>query len=272
LVVPLEGRQNCTGSWVVRHKGFEPRRPVLVVGLPGIGFVSKLAVDHLVKSLKAEKVATLYSPYFPNQVLALKNGRIRLFSLRFYRKALKGRDIILLKGDIQPLTVEGQYEVCGKVLDYFESAGGAEVVSMAGFAVNGQVEKPSVYCTSTSKGMYETFRKEYGAKQLKRIVPIVGMAGLLPALSRMRGMNGACVLVETPGTFIDPKGAATLVSVLSKIFGQKLDTEHLDRRAKKAEEMLAKLGEQVARAEGQGAGELSPEEMLKRNESLSYIR
>src|SRR3989338_3780202 len=88
------------------------KAPILVVGLPGIGLVSKLAADNMVKSLKAKRFATLYSPHFPNQVLALKNGRLRLFSMKFFAAKVGKRDVVILKGDLQPLTVEGQYQVC----------------------------------------------------------------------------------------------------------------------------------------------------------------
>ena len=33
--------------------------PILIEGLPGIGFVGKLAAEHLVSELKAKKIATI---------------------------------------------------------------------------------------------------------------------------------------------------------------------------------------------------------------------
>lgn len=262
-------------SWIVRHANAKPKNPILVVGLPGIGFVSKLAVDHLVKSLKAEKIATLYSPHFPNQVIALKSGRLRLFSMRFFFKRLKGRDVIFLKGDIQPLTVEGQYEVCGKVLEYFSEMGGTQVVSMAGFAVESKSDKPAVYCTSTSRKLLGEYAKKHGVKKVEKVVPIVGMAGMLPALAKSYSIPGACLLVETPGTFIDAKAASTLVGVLSSVCGQKFETGNLEARAKKTEETIKRLGEQAApqkHDEARAVAQMTPDEIIKRNESLSYIR
>jgi len=245
--------------------------PLLVVGLPGIGFVSKLAVDHLVKQVKAKRIATLNSPYFPNQVIALKSGKLRMFSMRFYYKKLKKRDVIFLKGDIQPLTVEGQYEVCSRALEYFGSIGGSQVISMAGFAIAPKPDKaPNIYCTSTSKSFHASFKK-LGAKNVEKAVPIVGMAGLFPGIAKAYGMKGACLLVETPGSVIDSKGATALVKLLGSVAGEKFATADLDVRAKKAEEMIRKLNEQAAPAEPK-AGEMPAEDIIKRNESLSYIR
>ncbi len=246
--------------------------PLLIVGLPGIGFVSKLAVDHLVSQLKAKRVATLYSPYFPNQVVALKSGRLRLFSMRFYVARLKQRDVVFLKGDLQPLTIEGQYEVSAKALSHFASLGGKEVVAMAGFAVNKRAENPRIYCTSTSKREFEKFLK-LGAKKGTQIVPIVGLAGMLPALSPIFGATGVCLLVETPGNVIDAAGAKALVDVLGKMLGEKFDTKHLEEHAKKAEDLLKSMEQQAVQAQSEGvkAGEIAVPELAKR-EALSYIR
>jgi proteasome assembly chaperone (PAC2) family protein len=98
------------------------------------------------------------------------------------------------------------------------------------------------------------------------------MAGLLPGLAKLYDLEGACLLVETPGTFIDAKGAVALVSLLGKIAGEKFDVSHLDVRAKKTEALLKRFGEQAARAE-EGKGIEAPvEDIMKRTESLTYIR
>ncbi len=258
---------------------------VLVIGLPGIGLVSKMAVDHLARATRARRFATLYSPHFPNQVLALKSGKLRAFSMRFYEKKLAGKSkrcAVFLRGDLQPLTVEGQYEVAAKILGFARSLGVTRVVAMAGYAVQksggasgaggaGGAAAPAVYCAATSEAFFNEF-KRFGAKPAAGVVPIVGMAGLVPALARVYGLDGACLLVETPGTTIDPHGAKTLVAFLGKWLGQKFDSRDLEKRAKYAEKMLRKLEEQAQPAAQQAkAGAPAAPEPIKR-EALTYIR
>ena len=249
---------------------------VLVIGLPGIGLVSKMAVDHLTRYTKARRFATLYSPHFPNQVLALKNGRLRAFSMRFYEKKLRKRDVVFLRGDLQPLTVEGQYEVTAKILGFARSLGVTRVVAMAGYAVQKTAANanaaPNVYCAATTKAFNDEFKK-IGAKPTTAVVPIVGMAGLVPALARIYGLAGACLLVETPGTTIDPHGAKTLVDFLGKWLGEKFDSRDLEKRAKYAEKMLRKLEEQSQPSAQQtkAGGAMAMPEPIKR-EALNYIR
>ncbi|MGI0053623.1 MAG: PAC2 family protein, partial [Thermoplasmata archaeon] len=56
----------------------QPKDPVLVEGLPGVGNVGKLAADYLKETLPAVPFATLYSKFFPPQVYVREDGTIRL--------------------------------------------------------------------------------------------------------------------------------------------------------------------------------------------------
>lgn len=255
-----------TESTIRVKREVKPKDPLMIVGLPGIGFVSKLAADHLIKVSKAQHFATLYSPNFPNQVIALKSGNLKLFSMRFFYKRFKGRDVIILKGDVQPLTVEGQYEVSAKILNYFKSMGGSEVVAMAGYAVNKKTEKPAIYATSNSRSHLKYFL-DLGAKQNEAIVPIVGMAGLVPGIARLFDVKGSCLLVETQGQAIDAAGASSLLDMISKMVKEKIDTNELQGKAKKTEEVIRKIEQQAVREE-QGMAGLAD---APKKETLTYI-
>ncbi len=222
--------------------------PILVAGLPGIGLVSKLATDNLVKALGAKPLAKLHSPHFPNQVLALKNGKLRTFSMKFYYAKAGKRDVVVLTGDLQPLTVEGQYEVTARVLNYFKSLGGKTVVSMAGFATNKKTDKPKIFCSTTSKKFLKALLS-MGGSASEQVVPIVGLAGMIPALSKLYGLRGACLLVETPGTIADAGGAAHLTKMLSKLLDCKISTTDLEKQAKKVSKIMEKMEKQAQTAE-----------------------
>ena len=221
------------------------KNPILLAGLPGVGFVSKLAVDHLVHETGAQRIATLYSPHFPNQVLAMKSGRLRLFSIGVYAKKMKSRDFIFVRGDLQPLTVEGQFEVTGKLLDFARQLGCIEVIAMAGYATNSKRDKPKIYCSATNKKFFERMLS-LGAENAQQVVPIIGMAGLIPGLAKLYGLKGCCLLVETSGSNMDSNGAKALLELISKIAGQKFDYKHLEQRVKKAEKMFRKIEKQAA--------------------------
>ena len=65
-------------------------KPLLIEGLPGIGNVGKLAVEHLIDSIKAVKFAEIHSKDFPPQVFINTDGTIKLVNNEFfYWKAKK---------------------------------------------------------------------------------------------------------------------------------------------------------------------------------------
>lgn len=65
-------------------KEIELEKPIFIEALPGIGHVGKLAADHIIHELNAEKFAELYSPSFPPQVLVKKDGTIEMMKNEFY--------------------------------------------------------------------------------------------------------------------------------------------------------------------------------------------
>ena len=216
------------------------KNATLVVGLPGIGLVSKLAVDHVAKSLKSKRVATAYSPHFPNQTLATKKGKLKAFTLKVNHAKIKNNEVLFLRGDLQPLTVEGQYELSFAILAMAEKMGVKRVLSMAGYAGEKPKKSPLVYCAASDPKTYRDFEKA-GAKHCPaQYIPIVGMAGLLPALAPAEGLTGACLLVQTTGEQLDAKGAKRLIEFMGKYFGSKLDEKGLEARVKAIQKNIAR--------------------------------
>ena len=138
------------------------KNPILIEGLPGIGLVGKLAAEHMIKELKAEKIAELYSPHFPHQVLMLKKGIVRMLKNKFYlwrNPDPKGSDIVILIGDVQAITSEAQFEVCGAMIEYFKNLGGSTIYTLGGYGTGKVVEKPRVFGSATHKAIIKDYEK-----------------------------------------------------------------------------------------------------------------
>ncbi|UCH02517.1 MAG: PAC2 family protein [Candidatus Bathyarchaeota archaeon] len=60
------------------------KNPILICGFPGLGYIGKISVDYLVEKLKAKKLSTLYTPYFPHHVFVDSSSRIRLPKAQFF--------------------------------------------------------------------------------------------------------------------------------------------------------------------------------------------
>ncbi|MFH1246907.1 MAG: PAC2 family protein [Candidatus Micrarchaeota archaeon] len=256
-----------TDSFVRVRKKVKATHGILLVGLPGVGFASKLAVDHLISQLKAERIATIYSPHFPNQVIATNHGNLRPFLLKFYYKKVNGTNIVLLKGDLQPLTVEGQYEVAAKVLQFFQETGGETVFAMAGLVTQNAAEHRNVHISSTHKSELQRLKKVLPVKINSSFIPIVGMAGLVPTLAPLYGLKGSCLLVETTGEPIDAVAAAKLVELVGKMVKAKIPIENLKKKAAVAKANIEKMSRQMQ--EPYAIPGAAP---VEQRDSPSYIR
>ena len=261
---------SLTHSLVITKDRNTFHNALLVAGLPGIGLVSKMAVDHLIRLTKAKKIASLYSHHLPNQVLVLKSGKLKAFSLRFYHKKIGSRDVLFLRGEVQPLTIEGQYEVCSKILEYVRDLVVTEVIAMAGYAVNKKTSTPVLYASATSKRLFNKLGS-FGTINTPTIVPVVGMAGLVPALASIYGLQGACVLVETPGTMVDAIGAKALVALLAKYLNTSFNTKDLDKSANAAQKLLSRVEAHVLQNQRPGTALAPVPQETAGKDVLRYI-
>src|ERR671934_1228410 len=112
--------------------------PIFIEGLPGIGNVGKLAAEHLKDELKAMKFAEIFSKYFPPQVLVQDDGQVKLVNNEMhYVKRGAGRDLVLLTGDYQGLTPEGQYELSDFILRELKKLGVRRIFTLGGGGLGG---------------------------------------------------------------------------------------------------------------------------------------
>lgn len=216
--------------------------PLFIEALPGIGHVGKLAAEHIIHELNAKKFAELYSPSFPPQVLVDDDGTIVAMKNEFYALKSQGedkRDYIILVGNTQGLSPEGQYEVCSAILDFVEKYGAKKIFTLGGFGTGHVVEKPKVFGAATSTELAELLKK-HGVHLRSSDGGIIGASGLLLGLGMLRDMDGVCLMGETPGYFIDAEAAKALLKVLLELIKVKVDVSKLEERAKKIRKMMTK--------------------------------
>lgn len=229
-------------------KGLKLKNPVLIVGLPGIGNVGKLVAEHLIKEFKAERIATVYSPHFPHEVFMTKSGGIRIVSNRFYLIKRKGKqDVIVLTGDAQAITSEGQYEVNHRIVKFFKNKlNGSFIYTIGGYNVSGSiVASPKVFGNATSKKVIKDFAKDnvlFG----KAHTVIIGSAGLILHFAKMEGIEGVCLMGESTFFDMDPAAAKAVLELLTGRMGMKIDTTNMDAMIKKTAKALKELESQLS--------------------------
>jgi uncharacterized protein (TIGR00162 family) len=216
--------------------------PVLIEGLPGIGFVANIAALHFIQELKSKLFAEIRSSSFQDFAITGENGKA-LFPINelYYHKGRNGeRDLIILYGNTQALTTVGQYELCGIVLDIAEKLGCHYVVTLGGLRKGEKVDAPpKIYCAASDPEALKD-ASNLGAGIIEG--QIFGVAGLLVGLSKLRGMKGFCLLAETPGYYPDASAAREVLSAISKMLHISVDLSRLDLAVESTRKSLESFG------------------------------
>lgn len=240
-------------------------KPVMVCGLPGIGSVAWLAVNHLQKELKAELFAEVFSPMFSPKVWLTEDGVVKLMKGEFYFWKNKGRgaDLVLFSANEQPYSPEGQYALADAVLDLGQKFGVERVITMGGMATDKFTEQPKVYVGGTEVELVKEL-EGFGAVKLAGGA-ITGTNGLIFGLAKPRKIPAICLLAETPGYLsLDANAAKAALQLSSKLLKISLDLTALDKQAKEN-------AEAVQRARDLSRGNLGHEPRKGGERELHYV-
>ncbi|MEM4261978.1 MAG: PAC2 family protein [Candidatus Diapherotrites archaeon] len=242
------------------------KKATLFTGLPGIGLVGKICVDYLLKQLKTQKVAEIYSDFFPPSVQT-ENGIATLIKDEIHYYKHKGKDYLFLAGPVQPtLDINSapneHFEFSRAILYALKEKGLNEIYTLAGLNIGEQrlTKEPRVAVASTSKKKLEEWKK-IGAITNRPIGLISGIAGLLIGMGKEEGIEGTCLMGETSSRMIygDPGAAQKVLELIIKKYDFKIDMTSLTKEAKQIEKAFQELNKQL-------------EEREETPTNLSYVR
>jgi len=215
--------------------------PVLIEGLPGIGFVANIAALHLIHELKAERFGEVHSSTFQDLAITTGDGRVQcpLNELYYHKSQQGGRDLIIWYGNTQALTTSGQYELCGKILDVAHDMGCRLVVTLGGFRQEEIKGVPQIY---TAASDHETLNSALSLGAKIMVGQIFGIAGLTVGLSRLRGFKSFSLLVDTLGLYPDAEATRHVLAALIKFLNMNVDLSNLDAAAAETKRILESFG------------------------------
>ena len=228
--------------------------PVFIEGLPGVGNVGKIAADYLAEKLNAKKFASIYSKHFPPQVTLDNDCVAKLASNDLYHSKVSGKDIVLLLGDCQGLSAEGQFGLADDIMTIAISLGVSKIFTLGGYGTGNVVENPRILGAVSSAAMKPELEK-HGVTFVpgEPSAGIAGASGLILGMSRIKGIDAACLMGETSGYFIDHKSSGVLLKVLLSILDIDIDMKELNERSQQMDEFTSKIKEI---AEDQNKGHL----------------
>ena len=215
--------------------------PILIEGLPGIGFVANIAALHLIKELKAKRFVQIFSSSFQDFAVTTENGGTLspINELYYAKREEGGRDLIIWYGNTQALTTVGQYELCGKVLDLAQELGCRLVISIGGFKKDEAQPVPAIYSTATD---LDTMKEALDLGTKVMVGHVFGIAGLSIGLARIRDLKGFSLLVDTPGMNPDVNAARFALTTLGKYLNLNIDLSKLEASSGEIKKILESFG------------------------------
>lgn len=215
--------------------------PVLIEGLPGIGFVANITALHLIDKLNAKRFARIVSASFQDFAVTTENGGASspVNELYYYKRKDGGRDLIIWYGNTQALTTSGQYELVSEVLNLVQAFGCRFVISIGGFKKDEIKNIPGIYTAATDlKTMKEAL--DLGTKVM--VGHIFGIAGILIGMAKLRNLKGFSILVETSGMYPDAKATCYALTTMGKYLNLNIDLSKIELTAEKTKKALESFG------------------------------
>jgi len=217
--------------WTVRWNKEAPtlKNALLIVGLPGIGNVGKIAADFIITEKKVPLIATFFSYHLPHSVYVNEQNLIELPKIGLYHLKAKTRDILIIAGDVQPMNELSCYTFCDTVLHELGNRGLREIITFGGIGLRAEPPAPRLFCTGTEQSHVAALAKTTGASQkIYGVVgPIIGVSGVLLGLAQEKGILGAALLAETLShpLYLGTAGAQALIVGINAYTGLKLPAE-----------------------------------------------
>lgn len=244
---------------IIERKHAALKNPVMVTGLPGIGLVGQVAARYMIKKMKGEKIAEVYSPHFPHQVIMTKKGVLRMLKNSIYLVKGTKNDLLVVVGDVQAVSSVGQYEVADVLLDYAQKNKVNLIITIGGYSTGKMEKTRKVFGSANNKNIIGKFSKE-GIVFGETRGSIIGVAGLLPGLAKLRKIDGICIMGETHGNYVDSTSAKNVLEKLSKMLGFSVDMKDLEKEAHTREKVIRKIESEIE------------EQMTGSKKDITYIR
>lgn len=197
------------------------KNPTIIVGLPGTGLVGSVAASQIVDSLKMKFGGYVSSPNFAP--LAAIHDYMPMPAARVHFSEKENLIVIISE---MTIPVSSSTELAQKIFDFSKEVQANSIISLGGISLN--EEKGEVYIVSSDADLVKRSKKF--AKPIKEGAT-TGVTGILLTMGTLEKFPISTILAESSEEYLDPKAAARVIKVLSRITGLHISTAKLDREA-----------------------------------------
>ncbi|MEM0017580.1 MAG: PAC2 family protein [Candidatus Korarchaeum sp.] len=217
-----------------------------IIGFPGVANVGEQVITYLVREKKATPVMRIYSEYliFPNNMVGIsvtEDGRFLLPSVSVFQ--LNDPPLVLVTSDVQPVPW-GSMEVANEILKALSRLGVRRVIVITGFVEESVAGKVLVFGTDSE--LLDAFLSANAVKE-DLIKVVVGLAGSVLGLARIRGISSIVVSGVSPDYSPDPRAAKRVLQSLDAVFSLNLDFESIDRQIEEIDKIKSEIIREIER-------------------------
>jgi uncharacterized protein len=224
------------------HREVALDEPTLVEGLPGVGLVGKIAVDHLIESLDMEYYASCYCDGLPSVAIYEESERSLRPPVRIYADA--DRDLLALQSDV-PVSPEHAPEFATCLAGWFAES---EITPVC---LSGLAEEkdgvPEMYGVGAGEGRERLDSQGIDAPPESGLIS--GPTGALLAETNELGIDSIGLVVQANPKFPDPESARVLlVDGIEPLADVAIETQRLVEQAEEIATAREKLAERMQEA------------------------
>ncbi|VVB86048.1 PAC2 family protein [uncultured archaeon] len=239
----------------------EMSKPLMLVGLPGMGMVARTTVNYFMEFLKPELFADIPMPYFSPSMAFFDKGLVVPFDreispFKFYYS--QKENIIFFSGDIQFGYIAKDNELALKIVEAAKLCGVEIIYTVIATHVKRYVEEPQVSGVATSPELLK-FLESKGVKIADGSLRISGVNGLVIEYALRKGIKGISLLSETAfPEALDIKACHAGIKKISELLDIDIDLGRIEIEAKKFDDGFKKYLKDM-------------QEKKRKEEDLGYI-
>lgn len=202
----------------------------IIEGFPGLGFVSTIATQFLIKHLGAKPIGKIVSTKIEPVATIHKNEVLYPLQI-FYSKK---ENIVILQALVP---VDGlEWEIADTIVKLAKKIKAKEIIGLEGVSSPTETKESKVFFFSREERNKKLLKK-LDFPQLEEGI-IIGVTGALLMNSEV---PLSCFFVETHSRLPDNVGAAKLIQALDMYLNLKVDYTPLIEKAKEFENKLKKI-------------------------------
>jgi len=202
-----------------------PNHLAIIEAVPGVGNVGKLVADGLIKKHQSKTLAWILHPDLPPHSTLSEEGLMTPPKIEICSVLLpKNKTIIVIRGDVQPITATGQYEVSEEILNLAKNNDTPQLLVLAGLTAG--IENKDIHVVCANSKVRKTL--ESNDIPVSKIQPkdgMIGIAGLIVSLSPLYDVPAIGLIADTIGASADILAADRLSSWIEGALDIPLDLD-----------------------------------------------